>query len=236
MWIKRQIVMLPTEKADKCLMLRQEKLLHSSGYMTQEWLNYINAKSYHLYITSDEQIKEGDWVYDKYINKIIQCVEELFKIKHTKQYKKIIATTDESLSSKCNNNCTNYITESCNSLCYTSFPQPSTQFINKYVEEYNKGNIIIEVMVEYDGTVLSTTSENDYDEIKLKVNPRDNTISIRKIKDSWNREEIIQFADDWYDKNIMDDYLDELLDKNMSMRKLKFSESETGKKWIAENL
>ena len=27
--------------------------------------------------------------------------------------------------------------------------------------------------------------------LRLKVNPKDNTITIKKVKDSWNREEIL---------------------------------------------
>ena len=52
MWIKRNVVMLPTnEKAEKGLYLSK------SGLLTIEKLT-----NQHLYILSDEEIKEGDWV------------------------------------------------------------------------------------------------------------------------------------------------------------------------------
>ena len=31
----------------------------------------------------------------------------------------------------------------------------------------------------------------------MKVNPKDNTITIKKVKDSWNREEVIELISDW---------------------------------------
>jgi len=31
-----------------------------------------------------------------------------------------------------------------------------------------------------------------YDPDKLKVNPKDNTITIKKLKDSWNKDEVIE--------------------------------------------
>lgn len=103
-------------------------------------------------------------------------------------------------------------------------PQPSQSFIEKYVEEYNKGNIITEVMVEY--TDWSETFNGVYmeeNEEEWKVNPKDNTITIRKIKDSWNREEVISLIKDAMitgvnirDKNlIFNDVRDNWIDKNL---------------------
>ena len=78
-----------------------------------------------------------------------------------------------------------------------NFPTPSQQFITKYIEEYNKGNIIADVLVEYKRvfeTVAKGMIGHPEDDIswwneKLKINPKDNTITIKKLKDSWNREE-----------------------------------------------
>jgi ketol-acid reductoisomerase len=101
-------------------------------------------------------------------------------------------------------------------------PQPSQQFIEKYIECYNKGKVITDVLVEQGIdkiTMACTCAENEetFDCVysytdaelnsccqkrfpngeywnktfKLKVNPKDNTITIKKLKDSWNREEVI---------------------------------------------
>lgn len=53
---------------------------------------------------------------------------------------------------------------------------------------------------------------------RLKINPKDNTITIKEVKDSWNREEVIQlikkfnkdctgqpwyeFDDKWIEENL----------------------------------
>ena len=81
--------------------------------------------------------------------------------------------------------------------CKQSYPlpQPSESFIQKFVEEYNKGNRIQEILVEYEEADKNNTLGLDvYNSTKdsiLKINPKDNTISIRKVKDSWNKKEHI---------------------------------------------
>jgi hypothetical protein len=71
-------------------------------------------------------------------------------------------------------------------------PQPSDSFIKYFIVEYNKGNVITDVMVEYE-------EAEEYDKVyghenkfpRLLINS-DNTINIKLIKDSWNREEVIE--------------------------------------------
>lgn len=96
-------------------------------------------------------------------------------------------------------------------------PQPSNGFVTTFINSYNKGELITFVNVEYNHVVIAESLENydndcvyvngdnvfeypsDYQEILqkhaslhegIKVNPRDNTITIRPIKNSWNREEV----------------------------------------------
>jgi hypothetical protein len=71
------------------------------------------------------------------------------------------------------------------------YPQPSQQFIEHFVNEYNNENIITDVLVEYeyrhdDSVPYPKTLDG---KSVLKINP-DNTINIKSIKDSWNREEV----------------------------------------------
>ena len=89
-------------------------------------------------------------------------------------------------------------------------PQPSIQFIEKYIEEYNKGNVITEVLVE---VILDEWKSKDFKPvifhdidrlIEFGYNPKfnftfkkgglkldsQNQITIRKLKDSWSREDI----------------------------------------------
>ena len=151
----------------------------------------------HLYILSDEEIKVGDWFYADEYSKPEQAKHFDGKLVNgfvVEFCKKIIATTDKSLNVK---SFINYGKESGKEVDVL-LPQPSQSFIEKYVEEYNKGNIITEVMVEYDYRVKSGTIDEHkkglagYEYFELKVNPKDNTITIRKTKDSWNREEVIE--------------------------------------------
>lgn len=168
------VVMLPTnQRASICKGITTNRLyLYNNGYNLQ-----INCQ--HLYFLSDEKIKEGDWYLTFQNGSVIgeprKCEDSSYDFTNCK---KIIATTDESLN----------------------LPQPSQSFLQKYVKEYNKGNIITKVMVEYEMMYRDMTGEHkalmltgtEYS--KLKINSIDNTITIRPIKTSWTREEVIEFA------------------------------------------
>lgn len=212
--IKRRctVVMLINNKEANCPMIIEQckkqlsdlnigqlsytpRLLHSKEYFDQV----------HLYIISDEEIKEGDWMFSVNVNQLEKADVSLTKMTPSqKQYwldeiKKIIASTDPSLG----------------------LPQPSRNFIEKYISEYNKGNVIEKVMVEYEDKLseliesvenLTTICLEDYDNEEespyyhllekaiselnnyspiAKIS-KDNTITISKVKDSWNREEVIE--------------------------------------------
>ena len=206
-----QVIMLPTEdnhsKFAKYILdssfggcIKENELCTTTS--TIGWSNMF--KPQHLYITSDDEIKEGDWfitIRQGYIGKPSKCIkidaisvisqlENSDNPNHT-QYtefkfaKKIIATTDTSLKIK-----TYYEIEDNQEI---NLPQPSQQFIDKYIEEYNKGNIITDVLVEYEktniGSIINVSKRNFIEQ--LKINPKDNTITIKKLKDNWNREEVI---------------------------------------------
>lgn len=182
MWIKRNVVMLPTnQKANlkSDLAINENNLLFQPSKLEGTWF-FLN-KYQHLYILSDEEIKKGDWFYDTR-DKIISNSS----LSQTLFSKKIIATTDTSLSIitkislKVNN-----IIHSCDR--YDKLPQIPQQFIEKYIEEYNKGNAIKEVLVKYEEE--PTDDGNSIKYIELLINPN-NTINIKQIKDSWNREEV----------------------------------------------
>ena len=120
--------------------------------------------------------------------------------------------------------------------------KPSDSFISKYIEEYNKGNIISDVLVEYEqckvcqGTkrhIVSMFGEVDcnycqknegyeklYIEPRLKVDSN-NTITIKKVKDSYSREEVI---------NLLYKYNDGIIDRYSQLTNKDLD------KWIKENL
>ena len=173
----------------------------------------------HLYIISDDEIKENDYCLNLETNTVFKMHKH--GLPTSNRNKKIIATTDTSLINRKQMTFMDEATEWTYDL-----PQPSQQFIEKFIEEYNKGNVITNVLVEYeqdyanrncstcnlgtDGTCelnlekkcCSSTNnvtkhgdywiscldgEEDSEIYKIKVNPKDTTITIKKLKDSWNR-------------------------------------------------
>ena len=184
---RAQVIMLPTQNKSY-LFLEPNNILRDNPTILNDSKRYPNQ---HLYIISDDEIKEGDWYFDgtDFIHKKSKHNNTL--VDGNKQAKKIIATTDSSL---------NYIKHD-DTVPYPKgkqiiLPQPSQQFITKYIEEYNKGSVITDVLVEYE-TLKTTANNKHFGEghiysitNKLKINPNDSTITIKKLKDSWNREEV----------------------------------------------
>lgn len=169
-----QVVMLSTnEKAS--LKLGQNRLLvnNTFGYDS----HFTNQ---HLYILSDEEIKEGDWCYG--MDGIFQYKGKI-NLPDIELPKKITATTNKSI----------ILPDRFPSFIY--LPRPSQSFIEKFVEEYNKGNVITEVMVEYETKhaecVRLRCECGGYDYDELKINPN-NTINIINSKERWSREEVVE--------------------------------------------
>ena len=178
---KVKVVMLSTNKKAKF----NDLVIHPiDGLLVQFKHQNCTEVAQNLYFLSDEEIKEGDWMFHNLDKKPIQWNEEETETNPSVcGYKKIIATTDKSLKQEI---------FGLGETAMCSLPQPSTSFIEKFVEEYNKGNVITEVMVEYERVF----KHNEFMEREffdsLKINSKDNTITIRKVKDNWNREEVLQ--------------------------------------------
>ena len=196
---RARVVILPTNQQTKYLMVYSD-VQKTKGKLILNGLKNDEYKEYqHLYIISDDEIKEGDWFYNIH-SKIVG--RAAFNFGKDELAKKIIATTDTSLLID------TYINQGDTvkgdliikrGSDYTTglkgrinLPQPSQQFIEKYIEEYNKGNIIEDVLVEYGKEYVDEKDAYGYD--KLKINPKNNTITIKKAKDSWTREEVIELC------------------------------------------
>lgn len=184
---KCKVVMLPTEKATIGTIMKYIQIApfhdseidgHLGTLVQNKNRNVTKSNNYwqaqHLYILSDEEIKEK---FEGY------CIDDEGFIRngmsdlHTLSLsKKIIASTDQSLG----------------------LPRPSDSFIKKYCELGG----IDEVLVEYedkgkwghkqyeDGTIDANVYYSDY---KLKVTP-DNTIKIKPVKDTLTKEDIENFT------------------------------------------
>ena len=169
------VVMLASNQAQK----EDENTIYLNHFSKELILGWRNARStnqtiQHLYITSDEKIKENEYCITEE-NKIVRFREYKndesdykfyvfdsmgFKY-YTKLCKKIIATTDTSLMYYSNNGRVGY-----------NLPNIPIQFIKQYIEGYNKGNIITKVEVEYDKATYDKWLENGaspvFDTLKSK--------------------------------------------------------------------
>lgn len=163
-----KVIMLPTDKASKLCLADDNKLVLSDK---GEDLDYIINRQ-HLYITSDDEIKKGDWTID------IGCKEphgRLTTIDNQTELdryinadngyniKKVIASTDPSLG----------------------LPLIPESFIQAYVKAEGK---IDEVQVEYEEI---TEGKKPFQNI-LVEQPKtrdDNTIIIHQAK-AYTREEV----------------------------------------------
>lgn len=206
---KTKVVMLPTnEKATMAL----------SGNKLSLKTKALQEESQHLYFLSDEEIKEGDWFWgESMINPEKAKTFEPHLINGFRKIalKKIIATTDSNLTIK-----TLVFVQGENKEIDVLLPEPSTSFIEKFVEEYNKGNVITEVLVEYEDKVAMDGHTIIGSELKIS---KDNTITIRKVKESWNRDEVVELLS----KHFVD--AGSKIGLGQDVRKFT-------KKWIEENL
>ena len=125
-----KVVMLPTEKASNIALGLNNILI--STILTSNIQNrnddFINQ---HLYLISDDEIKEGDWFIGQISNQVYQARSNN---KANWKGKKIIATTDNSIN-------VNY-----------PIAEIPESFIQAYIKAYNEGSPITEVTVEYEET------------------------------------------------------------------------------------
>lgn len=179
-------------------------------------MKLIKLTDTHYIIVDDSEIKEGDFVFqqnfEKTNNQIIKIETDFqAKIANDKDgsftKNKITHSTepleDVFISDTFKINVGGF-EKGFNKIKQLSLPEIEEVIygynVEKMAEEYNKGNVITDVLVEYE------EGKYDLDELRerhlkglphsysysnLKVNPKDNTITIKKVKDSWNREEVI---------------------------------------------
>ena len=169
---RAQVIMLPTGSNLEFPYIAQNVFNKQLTIVNSTFAINCELQSQHLYIISDDEIKEGDWFINLFNNVIVQAHNWIY----VSTCKKIIATTDTSLE---------IVSKGINPV-YEKLPQPSQQFIEQYIESYNKGKVITDVLVELKSSGLHYFNED------LRINPKDNTITIKKLKDSWNREEVIE--------------------------------------------
>ena len=173
-----QVVMLSTNEKAKIGDIVMSKFDDIHILTKNDGKEYAKTvTSQHLYILSDEEIKEGDWyLVSGGVGLKIGAYKSDGNTPINDWCKKIIATTDSSIKIVYDGKTP--ISENWNGYL---LPQPSQSFIDKFVEEYNyRGDVITEVMVEYEsiGAYANPKYDSDY---QLKINS-DNTINISNSK------------------------------------------------------
>ena len=199
--------------------------------------NVENFKHQHLYIISDDEIKGGDWFYNIH-SKIVG--RAAFDFGKDDLAKKIIATTDTSLNE----------TDRFNGKLWENLlPIPSQQFIEKYIEEYNKGQQITECLVEYEEIYPEHFTYNPNENVinRLKVD-KNNTITIKKVKNSYTQEEVDRMLDEQASKTTAemlekfkgyksrDEVIENLKTMHINLYGAGIYELEQVDNWIKENL
>lgn len=192
---KTRVVILPTNKKTEIFKMHDYYLQldkdNGNGYAKE----YTQGQ--HLYFLSDETLKNDDWILSDtsiapiHLDGVINTVEMLDLI----QWKKIIATTDSLLE---------LTTRELNGFSgHIPLPQPPQSFLELYVTEYNKGNVIKEVLVEYESHTDNMPENEDdivlpwraYIDYRLKI---ENNIIIIKIIENVVANKIREFADHVY--------------------------------------
>jgi len=191
-----QVVMLPHSNIDtQITMYLPEKELSTNLDRLQHHTNQ------HLYILSDEELKNGDWG----INPITLNLSQ-----HDNQHnnlncgwKKVVTTTDSKLNFKiCKRHETLTTNVNYNCTCtgdMRNLPRPSNEFIEAYVKAQGKG--FEKILVEYEkGNYTGKHIHPKYSDNpelwyywNLKLSP-DNTITCKRVeKKSYSKEEILNW-------------------------------------------
>ena len=92
----KNLHLLPTDKPSRLVYINGT----SNKYHLLNYNDNKNYESFNIYITNDEEIKEGDWVFDAFINacpiiRQLRTNEEVIEVQKTEH--KIILTTDQKL-------------------------------------------------------------------------------------------------------------------------------------------
>jgi hypothetical protein len=162
-YIELDVVLLPTTDKTKLWLNTISNQLH---YDIEEKVTHHQAVNQHIYFLSNKTPKEGDYWFD---GTQIRNDYSLHKIDRFDR--KVEATTDSSLS------------EIPKGDTYTKWiPEIPQQFIEHFITEFNKGNIITKMKVEVKRKIIGTTSipfgyENIYsNDFELAINNVNNEV------------------------------------------------------------
>lgn len=203
---KCDVVMLATEKKAAPIMLGSNLFANMPGV--------LRGTKFHLYFINHEDMKYGDWfiffgtqgtVLHQFHSDAGYGIKTLTDfdpnddssliVASSKCSNKIIASTDPLLNNGWIRDMDPFkLSDHVNLITMKGLPKPSTSFISKYLDAYNTQEIIYKVMIEFEIAVCHCDPEEVWcycsSKESLKVNPKDNTITIKKLKDVWTKKEI----------------------------------------------
>ena len=193
-----QVHILPTERESNIVLSTTNKnIYHVSSPKSNSEL--MGATNQHLYFTSDEKPKVGDWCV--YFGTDIMKHDNN-EVWDKDKCRKIIGTTDTKLKLG--------ICEDCKQdkdyrhffiKCTCSLPQPSQSFIEAFCEADGIWKVLVEYTdwCDYDDDDATGIDRPD---LRLKVNSN-NEIIIHSVKDSWTKKELIGNGIDSLDNFLM---------------------------------
>lgn len=212
MYKQHQVVLVATDKAENALIIQglleglgKSGIKHEPSYLTQEYLKSNYSKSFHLYTLSEDEkengfnIPKGSWFYDTRDKTISNS-----SLAVTHFSKKVIASTDKSLTIDI---IPTGFKSGVGALSHKQtkpLPQIHQSFIEYFITEFNRGNIIDKVNVEYKclmsakaqmidfgNNSVTDLTESECIQSELMID-KDNCINIKPIKESWSKQEVIR--------------------------------------------
>lgn len=193
---KRELYIIPThDKYYHDIKIGDNGVMFSEAEVgSEKYINNEPVKHYHIYITSNEEIKKGNWYYDTFDRKIRQALSDITEDSaFFKSAKRIIATTNKTLTIQINN------PQKTLNRKFKSLAQIPRDFLDMLFEKYNNGELPTKVLVEYEdlnhkcglqgfNPMLGDTCPVCDSESGLIINVKNN-INVKFLKESWTREE-----------------------------------------------
>ena len=161
---------------------------HLKGNVIANLVEYKSVKVYKMYITEYKEIENNDYFITQYFPNTFVLGKRLKSIYNIKD-NKVVAIFGNHIYPPCNEHCSNKY------IC--TYPQPSLNFVIKWIKEANKDNIITDILIEYEEGKSYSGNEGLIIKEWLKINPKDNTITIKKVKEVYTKEELSQILENF---------------------------------------
>ena len=185
------IVILPTKEKSDVSIDSFGKMFHKNK---NSFIEFNDCTNQHIYILSNEKIKEGDCYLTFAGGDLSKCIDKEPRFCESGNWnfeycRKIIATTDINLLKvKIGNLHTGKAFEYEPMYAATGILELPLSFIELYIERYNVNNQITEAFVEYDDEPTFDGNADKY--ATIHINKASGKIDIKPYKHSFTKAEI----------------------------------------------